>query len=95
MDGEPSIYDAFFENMSYVKLCRTEEDRQMLILMINSKTYDIDYACSFTGVRTQMANLTASVGDLSSLSSSLSGLREPAYSALSEYITEMEKNYNG
>jgi hypothetical protein len=95
MDGEPSIYDAFSENMSYVKLCRTEEDRNMLILLINSKTYDIDYACSFTGVYTALNNIIKNNGDLSSLSSTISGLREPAYSALSEYITELDNNYKG
>jgi hypothetical protein len=92
MDNEPSIYDAFFENMSYVKLCRTEEDRNMLILLINSKTYDIDAACGITGVYTQMNNLVKSRGDLTSLSSDLSKLKEAASTNLIDYITELENN---
>ncbi len=93
MDGELSIYDAFFENMSYVKLCRTEEDRQMLILLINSKTYDIDAACDITGVYTQMNNMVKTGDNLTNLSSTLSALRDAAYTALHDYITTLEGNY--
>lgn len=91
MDGEPSVYDAFFENMTYVKLCRTDEDRQMLTLIINSKEYDIDYACGFTTIYTLLQNLTNAKGDLGSLSSSISSLRNTAPYTLTEYLEALGK----
>lgn len=91
MDGESSIYDAFFENMTYVKLCRTQEDREMLTLIINSKQYDLDYACDFTGIYTLIGNLTKSKGDLSSLSSKISSLKSTAPYNLSDYLEALGK----
>ncbi len=91
MDSGDSIYDAFFENMTYVKLCRTEEDREMLTLIINSKEYDIDYACEFTGVYSLLANLTKVKGDLTSLNSKINSLKDSAPYNLSDYLEALAK----
>lgn len=89
-----SLYDAFFENMTYVKLCRNEEDRQMLTLIFNTKTYDIDYMLSITAVATTVGTVTTS-GNISGLSSQLSSNKVSASITLSEYLTAVDKKYDG
>lgn len=91
MDGEQSVYDAFFENMTYVKLCRTEEDRNMLILMIESKVYDINSACGFADISTVLQECLKRE-NISTLSSDIGGLRTPAVTNLVTYLEFLEKN---
>lgn len=64
--------EAFEENMSVVKLCRTAEDYEMLNLVMSNKTYDLDYAFGITGVYSaiQSASSNRSVSGLSSTLSS-------------------------
>jgi hypothetical protein len=64
----------------------------MLILLITSKTYDLDYACGFTGVYTKTYNMVKAGSDLSSLSSEILNLKEAAANNLVNYITELEKS---
>ena len=40
--GRQSVLDAFYENMTYAKLCRAPEDYKMLELVFSQKTFDID-----------------------------------------------------
>ncbi len=87
-----SLYEAFFENMTYVKLCRNEEDRQMLTLIFNTKTYDLDHMLKITTVSTTLSNMVA-VGKMDSLSSDLSGSKSSASSNLEDYLTAVEKKY--
>jgi hypothetical protein len=87
-----SLYDAFFENMTYVKLCRNEEDRQMLTLIFNTKTYDLDNLLKITTVASTMSNMVA-VGRMDSLSSDLSGSKTSAGSNLADYLTAVDKKY--
>ena len=39
-----SVLNAFYENMTYAKLCREPEDYEMLELIFKYKTYDLDRA---------------------------------------------------
>ncbi len=87
-----SLYEAFFENMTYVKLCRNEEDRQMLTLIFNTKTYDLDYMLKITTVSTTLSSMV-SVGKMDTLSGDLSGSKMSAAMNLEDYLTAVEKKY--
>ena len=43
-----SVLDAFYENMTHVKLCRSAEDYEMLELIFSQKTFDLDYALNLS-----------------------------------------------
>ncbi|MBQ8849052.1 MAG: hypothetical protein IJ011_01810 [Clostridia bacterium] len=44
-----SVLDAFYEKMTYAKLCRSAEDYEMLELIFANKTFDIDYTYNLSG----------------------------------------------
>jgi hypothetical protein len=87
-----SLYDAFFENMTYVKLCRNAEDRQMLTLIFNTKTYDIDNMLKITTVSSTLSSMVIA-GKMDDLFSSLANSKTSASSNLEEYLTTVDKKY--
>ncbi len=87
-DNGQSIYDAFFENMTYVKLCRNEEDRLMLKLIFDNKAYDMDKTMDIVGINTVMSNLMLA-GKIDTLSSDISGLQTAADSNLTMFLEKI------
>jgi len=83
-----SLYDAFFEEFRLAKLCRTPEDVAMLNLVFDSKTFDFDQTTKITGIESALYSM-AKQGDLTTLSSTLSGLRESAQAKLNEFLLKM------
>lgn len=90
MDDAQSLYDAFFDNMTYVKLCRNEEDREMLTLIFNSKTYDIDHACVFSGIGNLIIG-AAQGHSVSGLYSNILSVKTATDSEMAAFITDLEK----
>ncbi len=87
-----SLYDAFFDNMTYVKLCRNAEDRQMLTLIFDTKTYDVDYMLGITSVATITSTVVGS-GKVGNLSSSITSGKDSAGMLLADYISSVDKKY--
>jgi hypothetical protein len=88
MDIGVSLYDAFYENMTYVKLCRSEEDRLMLQLIFANKTYELDKTMNFVGVANLLSNMMTS-GEIVTLSSDMKNLQESAYINLKDFMDKL------
>ncbi len=54
--GADSLYTAFFDLLSYARLCRTADDVEMLKLVFANKCYDIDQALSVTRLFTWVSS---------------------------------------
>ncbi len=93
MDLAPSLYDAFYENMTYVKLCRNEEDRLMLQLIFENKTYELDKTMNLVGVSTMLSTMMAT-GKIDTLSHDLASLKETAYANLEEFLDKFDSKNN-
>ncbi len=48
VDGSVSLYDSFYEKMTVAKLCRSQDDYEMLELIYASKMFDIDSVFNIT-----------------------------------------------
>lgn len=83
-----SLYDAFFEEFRLAKLCRTPEDVAMLNLVFDSKTFDFDQTTKITGIESALYSMAKQM-DLTTLSSTLSGLRDSAQAKLNEFLLKM------
>ncbi len=89
-DNGLSLYDAFFENMTYVKLCRNEEDRAMLQLIFANKAYDMDKTMNLAGVNSVIATLMQA-GKVDTLFSDISSLRTSAAANLDDFLSKISK----
>ena len=85
---EDSLYVSFYEVFRLAKLCRTPEDVEMLELVFNSKTFDFDQTTKITGIESALYSLAKS-RDLTSLSSTISGLRSSAQANLNSFLLKM------
>lgn len=83
-----SLYDAYFEEFRYNKLCRTEDDIKMLDLVFRSKTFDFDQTTGVTGIESAMFAI-AKDGLFTTLSSTISSLRGTAQENLNNFILGM------
>ena len=83
-----SLYDSYFEDFRYNKLCQTEDDVNMLDLVFRSKTFDFDQTTGVTGIESAMFAI-ARDGTFTTLSSTISSLRDSAQENLNNFIIEM------
>lgn len=90
----PTLYNAFFDNLVYAGLCRTAQDHDMLEIIFASQTYDLDMAANLTGVYnvTYHLALNASSNGLTTLSSSIQGLKDSSNVALTEFLSQWASN---
>ena len=83
-----SLYDSYFENFRYSKLCQTADDVNMLDLVFRSKTFDLDQTAGITGIESAMFSI-ARDGTFTTLSSTIASLRDSAQEKLNKFIVEM------
>jgi hypothetical protein len=93
MDVGLSLYDAFYENMTYVKLCRNEEDRLMLELIFANKTYELDKTMNIVGVSNLLSSMMGS-GKIDTLSHDFTSLKENAYINLQDFMDKLNSKAN-
>ncbi len=86
-----TLYDAFFETMTYARLCRTEDDINMLNVVFNSKTFDLDFAAAITGTQSTLWSISKNQST-STLSSSLGTIRDASSSKLTNYFQLVMEN---
>lgn len=86
--GTNTLYSAFFEKMAYNRICRTPDDINMLELVIDSKTFDVDQSTKITGVESTLYSL-ARAENYTSLSSSLESLKSISEAKLKAYLMYM------
>ena len=88
--GGNSLYDAFIENFRLQKFCETEEDLEMLELVLESKIYDFDYCAQITNIPDEIWSMTKAQ-DYSTLASSIASLRGVAQTKLDAFLLAMAK----
>ncbi len=86
-----TVEEAFREYMSVIKLCRTGEDYEMMKMIFEQKTYDLDPVFNISGIYT-ICNDAVKTGSAAALSSSLSGIAEAAETVLAELIENTSAN---
>ena len=73
---------------TYVDFHHTAEDVAMLNLVFDSKTFDFDQTTKITGIESALYSMAKQM-DLTTLSSTLSGLRDSAQAKLNEFLLKM------
>ncbi len=86
-----TLYNAFFETMTYARLCRTEDDINMLNVVFNSKTFDLDFAAAITGTQSTLWSISKNQST-STLSSSLGTIRDASSKKLTDYFQKVVEN---
>ncbi len=90
-EASATLYDAFFETMTYARLCRTEDDINMLNVVFNSKTFDLDFAAAITGTQSTLWSISKNQST-STLSSSLGTIRDASSTKLTDYFQKVVEN---
>lgn len=86
--GSDTLYSAFFDHMAYSRICRTQDDINMLEVVMDSKTYDLDQVTKITEVEPKLYTLAGNK-NFDKLSSTISSLVESAESKLNKYLIDM------
>ena len=89
--GADSLYNAFFDELAYSRLCRKPEDYRMLELIIDSKTFDIDYAANLTGI-TRATEKLVNGNTGASASSVITSGRDGAKKTVQDFVTAITAN---
>ena len=89
--GADSLYNAFFDELAYSRLCRKPEDYRMLQLIIDSKTFDIDYAANLTGI-TRATEKLVNGNTGASASSVITSGRDGAKKTVQDFVTAITAN---
>ena len=89
--GSDTVYSAFFDHLTYARLCKSPEDIQMLNVIFASKTYDIDQALEVTSVESSMYSIGKN-NTLDVLFSTISGLVDTAEFKLNELLIQLNAN---
>lgn len=86
--GKDSLYNAYFESFRISKFCETEEDLKMMNLIIETKTYDLDFSASITDI----ADVIWSMGmaeDISAFGSTMTTKRNAANQAMTDFVLKI------
>ena len=89
--GGDSLNYAFYDLLAFARLCRTEDDVNMLKLVFANKTYDLDYAASLTKVRPNTSNMVLK-NEYTALYSDLTSLKESSAIKIQDFIIKVEAN---
>ena len=87
-----TVVDAEYEWFMINKVCRTDEDREMLELIFSQRAYDLDYALQITGVSEKVVYDNSMGKRIDTLSSNLSRLQASAMANLTKFLREMKEN---
>ncbi len=89
--GDESLYEAFFERLTIAKICRKEEDREMLEMIFSTKVYCIDsyLPVGSTELRKLVISMANKGGD--TLSSDMTTKVEAAGKNISKFTGNVDK----
>ncbi|MBQ9805866.1 MAG: hypothetical protein IJW49_05110 [Clostridia bacterium] len=89
--GDESLYEAFFERLTIAKICRKEEDREMLEMIFSTKVYCIDtyLPVGSTGLYKLVISMANKGGD--TLSSDLATKVEYAVKNIGKFTGNVDK----
>ena len=92
-----SLHDAFYQNMADAKLCLTVNDRNMLALIFEQRTFDLDHVLNISNTCNVVANVAK--GTSTSLPSSLATIQvkmtdpDEKINPLKIFLNEMNSKY--
>ena len=92
-----SLHDAFYQNMADSKLCLTVNDRNMLALIFEQRTFDLDHVLNISNTCNVVANVAK--GTSTSLPSSLATIQvkmtdpDEKINPLKIFLNEMNSKY--
>ena len=93
-----TVHDAFYQNMADAKLCLTINDREMLDLIFEQRTFDLDHVLNISNTCNTVA--AAAKGSVTSLPASLATIQntmtnpDPKTNPLDTFLESMRKNYD-
>ena len=87
--GGDSLNYAFYDLLAFARLCRTEDDVNMLKLVFANKTYDLDYAAGLTKVRNNTSNMVLR-NEYTNLYSDLTSLKESSNTKIQDFVLRVE-----
>jgi len=89
--GDESLYEAFFERLTIAKICRKEEDRQMLELIFGNKVYCIDTYLPIGSVGLRALALSLISTGTATLSSSMTTKVDSAVKNIGKFINNVDR----
>lgn len=89
--GGDSLNYAFYDLLAFARLCRTSDDVNMLKLVFANKTYDVDYAAGFTGIRDATHNMVLK-DEYTALYSTIAAVKTSANTKIQDFIVKVESN---
>ncbi len=93
-----TVLEAFYENMTYAKLCRTADDYAMLEIIFGNKTFDIDYALNIsqTAWRSKQPKVVESYTVTTVITNGTSDMTNPDPEAnkMTKFLSDMHKAYS-
>lgn len=87
--GGDSLNYAFYDLLAFARLCRSQDDVDMLKLVFANKTFDIDYAAKLTGTRDMVSSMVKN-NEYTALFSSLTSLKESASDKIKDFVINVE-----
>ena len=95
--GGDSLYNAFFDLMAYARLCRTENDVDMLKLVFANKVYDLDTALIVTNLIYVLRDAMGLWSDANSVNGKVVTKYTAAYKStvktkMQDIVTQIETN---
>jgi len=93
-----TVVEAFYENMTYAKLCRTADDYAMLEIIFGNKTFDIDYALNIsqTAWRSKQPKVVESYSVTTVITNGTNDMTssDPKVNKMTKFLSEMNKAYS-
>ena len=90
-DDEP-LYESFFERLTSLKICRSDNDKEMLMLIFDSKVFDFDQTTKVMDIYTQITNMASNKTDVGAVSTMLSGAVSTGDTKLNSIIETFNKS---
>lgn len=93
-----TVVEAFYENMTYAKLCRTADDYAMLEIIFGNKTFDIDYALNIsqTAWRSKQPKINDSYTVTTVITNATNDMTnpDPNVNRMIKFLSDMNKAYS-
>ncbi len=88
-----SLRDAFYEQLAYYRLARSIEDTEMLDIIFNSKTFDLDQAADLTKLESTIWSMSKQ-GNTSGVSSAIATVAKTAERNVNQFLASLAEKYD-
>ncbi len=91
-NSQPSLRESFYDLLAEYRLARDIEDTQMLDIIFDSKTFDIDQAADLTGLESRIWSLSKA-GNLDGVTSAITMTKKVADKSVQRFIDALAEKY--